>query len=254
MPCSGLRILRKPRVSDWHRLCLAAAVRHYSTSERLVRADLQRAKRLMLQRHLRDRGIDDERVLQAFAQVPREQFLPLELRSAAYEDRALPIGNGQTISQPYVVARMLQALKLTGTEIALEVGTGSGYVAALLDHLARRVYTVERITSLALAAQERLSRLGYGATVMIGDGSLGWPARAPYDAIAVAASGPVIPAALTDQLALGGRMVLPVRRDKADELISLRRDDVGGLRSEVLEMVRFVPLIGAQGLSEHDLS
>lgn len=208
----------------------------------------------MVERHLVGRGIRDQRVLEAFRLVPREDFVPDELRGLAYADRPLPIGKGQTISQPYVVARTLEALALDGTEAVLEVGTGSGYVAALLTHLARAVYTVERLESLGLAARERLARLGYHVSVLVGDGSLGWPEAAPFDAIAVAASAPVIPSALIEQLAPRGRMVIPVREGDADRLICVKRATSGEFSTEFLADVRFVPLIGVQGVRDSVLS
>jgi protein-L-isoaspartate(D-aspartate) O-methyltransferase len=204
----------------------------------------------MVRRQLIERGINDGRVLEAFRQVPRELFVPKELRGAAYADRPLPISDGQTISQPYVIARTLQALALKGTELVLEVGTGSGYVAALLSRLARVVYTVERIESLAQAARERLARLGYSATVLVGDGSLGWPPAAPFDAIAVAASAPLVPSALIEQLAPRGRMVIPVHEGETERLVCIERTATGDFKTEFLEEVRFVPLIGAQGARE----
>jgi protein-L-isoaspartate(D-aspartate) O-methyltransferase len=217
-------------------------------------SDLHAAKQAMLQRQLAERGISDARVLEAFRQVPREQFVPEELRSAAYADRPLPIGNGQTISQPYVIARTLEALSLQGTERVLEVGTGSGYVAALLSRLAGTVHSVERLESLASTARERLARLGYGVHVIVGDGSLGWPPAAPFDAIAVAASAPRVPSALLEQLAPYGRMVIPVRAEERDSdnerLMCVKRTASGDFVSEFLEAVRFVPLIGAQGMRE----
>jgi protein-L-isoaspartate(D-aspartate) O-methyltransferase len=208
------------------------------------------ARLAMVRTQLVERGIRDRRVLAAFKQVPREHFVPAELRAAAYEDRPLPIAEGQTISQPYVIARTLEALALEGTEVVLEVGTGSGYVAALLSLLGRVVYSVERIESLAETARERLARLGYSATVVVGDGSLGWPPAAPFDAIAVAASAPLVPSALIEQLAPRGRMVIPVHEGETERLLSIERTPTGDFTTEYLEEVRFVPLIGAQGARE----
>lgn len=208
----------------------------------------------MVERQLIERGIRDARVLEAFRQVPREHFVPDELKRLAYADRPLPIGHGQTISQPYVIARTLEALALQGTEVALEVGTGSGYVAALLSRLVRVTYTVERIESLAVAARERLAGLGYPVNVLMGDGSLGWPEAAPFDAIAVAASAPLIPSALTEQLAPRGRMVIPVREGETERLVCVKRAATGDFTTEFLGEVRFVPLIGAQGMSESGVS
>lgn len=196
------------------------------------------------------RGIRDERVLEAFRTVPREHFVPQELVSSAYEDRPLHIGHEQTISQPYIVALTLEALQLKGMETVLEIGTGSGYAAALLSCLAREVYSVERLENLATEARQRLAHLGYPVHVRHGDGTLGWPEHAPYHAIAVAAGSPGIPPALTTQLAPGGRMVIPVRQDGTQLLLRVLRIPGDGLRTEPLEEVRFVPLIGAQGEPE----
>jgi protein-L-isoaspartate(D-aspartate) O-methyltransferase len=230
-----------------------ARMRHPPVSDNALRQQSP-GLRQGLVRQLLERGISDKRVLEAFRQVPREHFVPDELKRLAYADRPLPIGSGQAISQPYVIARTLEALTLDGTEVALEVGTGSGYVAALLSCLVRSVYTVERIESLAVAARERLARLGYRATVLIGDGSLGWPEAAPFDAIAVAATAPCIPSALTEQLAPRGRMVLPVRDGETEQLVCVKRTSTGDFTTASLAEVRFVPLIGAQGMSEPALS
>jgi protein-L-isoaspartate(D-aspartate) O-methyltransferase len=200
---------------------------------------------------LASRGIHDDRTLEAFADVPREAFVPDDLVEFAYEDAPLPIPEGQTISQPYIVARTTEALGLRGGERVLEVGTGSGYAAAILGRIAREVYTVERIASLATTAGERLARLGHGNVhVCTGDGSLGWPERAPYDAIAVAAGGPTVPPALLEQLAVGGRLVMPVGPHADQKLLRVTRTENGERREEVIEDVRFVPLIGEQGWSE----
>jgi protein-L-isoaspartate(D-aspartate) O-methyltransferase len=165
----------------------------------------------------------------------------------AYADRALPIGYAQTISQPYVVARTLEALALNGTERVLEIGTGSGYVAALLTHLVREVHTIERLERLAVAASERLSRLGYVVHVVHGDGTQGWPDEAPYDAIAVAASGPAIPQALVDQLVVpGGRIVIPVQHGTTSILLRAVHVPKVGLVQDAIAEVRFVPLIGGE--------
>jgi protein-L-isoaspartate(D-aspartate) O-methyltransferase len=211
-------------------------------------AELRRAG--MVEAQLAARDVRDARVLDAFRRVPREEFVPPRLVDFAYADTPLPIGDEQTISQPYIVAVTLEALELVGTERVLEIGTGSGYAAALLTCLAREVYSVERIRSLAEDARTRLARLGYPVQVHHGDGTLGWPEHAPYDAIAVAAGGPSVPPALAAQLAPGGRMVIPVRHDGSQMLIRVLKVPGDGLRSEPLEEVRFVPLIGAQGEPE----
>jgi protein-L-isoaspartate(D-aspartate) O-methyltransferase len=187
-------------------------------------------------------------VLDAFGHVPREAFLPPELAEFAYEDTPLPIGEDQTISQPYIVAFTAEALGLKGGERVLEVGTGSGYAAAILSRLAREVYTIERIESLARTAKERLTRLGFANVHVIrGDGSVGWREQAPYDAIAVAAGGPSAPPALLDQLAIGGRLVMPIGPDEAgQQLVRITRVSENDYEEEELAAVRFVPLIGEQ--------
>ncbi len=212
----------------------------------------QRAR--MVEAHLHRRGIAQPEVLEAFRRVPREAFLPEQLREFAYEDSPLPIGEGQTISQPYIVALTIEALGLRGTERVLEVGTGSGYAAALLSRIAKDVSTIERIPSLADLARERLARLGYdNIRVECGDGSLGWPEHAPYDAIAVAAGGPKAPPALLDQLAVGGRLVMPVGVDPAtQQLVRITRESESAYREETLADVRFVPLVGEQGWREDE--
>jgi protein-L-isoaspartate(D-aspartate) O-methyltransferase len=215
-------------------------------------ADLMNSRARMIETHLRQRGVDSPKVLGAFQAVPRDAFVPEELAELAYEDAPLPIGEGQTISQPYIVAVTVEALQLRGDERVLEIGTGSGYAAAILSHLAKEVYTVERIESLATAARERFEKLGYSNVhVMHGDGSLGWPEHAPYDAIAVAASSPKIPEALLSQLAIGGRLVIPIGTDETSQvLFRVTRESQTEFRREAIAEVRFVPLIGAQGWEE----
>jgi protein-L-isoaspartate(D-aspartate) O-methyltransferase len=206
----------------------------------------------MVEVDLARQGISDARVLDAFRTVAREDFVPLDLAEFAYEDAPLPIGEGQTISQPYIVAVTAEALSLRGGERVLEVGTGSGYAAAILGRLAKEVYTVERLLSLAESARERLGRLGYANVhVRCGDGSLGWAEHAPYDAIAVAAGGPSVPRALREQLAVGGRLVIPVGPDEASQkLVRVTRTSDTEYREEPIADVRFVPLIGEQGWRE----
>jgi protein-L-isoaspartate(D-aspartate) O-methyltransferase len=207
----------------------------------------------MVSRQIAARGVRDERVLEAMGTVPREAFVPERLAELAYDDSPLPIGEEQTISQPYVVALMAEALELRPGEKVLEIGAGSGYAAAVLSRLAREVFTVERHESLAREARERMARLGYSnVQVHQGDGTLGWPERAPYDAIVVAAGGPEVPQALLDQLAEGGRLVIPIGPDvRSQNLVRVRRKDGHFLRED-LGPVRFVPLIGAQGWREED--
>jgi protein-L-isoaspartate(D-aspartate) O-methyltransferase len=210
-------------------------------------SDFEQERRRMVERQLRARDIADERVLDAMERIPRELFVPPEERRRAYDDAALPIGAGQTISQPYMVARICEALLLTGSERVLDVGTGSGYQAAVLAELAPVVVTIERVPELAESARAALDEAGYeNVEVRVGDGTLGVPDRAPFGAIAVAAAAPGIPQTLYEQLELGGRMAVPV----------------GGLRSQELQLVvkspegaavvhsvpcRFVPLVGAEG-------
>lgn len=211
------------------------------------------AKRMrMVSDQLRRRDITDPLVLQAFGRVPREAFVPDELKEHAYDDVPLPIGNGQTISQPYVVAMTVQALQLKGLEHVLEIGAGSGYAAAILGAMVREVDTVERIEELAAAAAQRLAQLGItNVHVHHADGTLGWPANAPYEAIAVAAGAPRPPQALLEQLAVGGRMVLPHGLAEYQRLVRITRKSATTFIEEDLGDVRFVPLVGEQGWPEH---
>jgi protein-L-isoaspartate(D-aspartate) O-methyltransferase len=211
----------------------------------------QRAQ--MVEQQLRGRNIVDERVLQALAEVPRHCFVPEPLRHVAYEDRALPLEEGQTISQPYIVALMAQALELHPDDTVLEIGTGSGYAAAVLGRLARRVFSVERQPELARGATRVLRELGYhNVEVIEGDGTLGWPAYAPYDAIAVPAAAPWVPRPLREQLANGGRLVIPVGGANEQMLLVLRRSD-NEITSYPVSGVRFVPLIGAHAWNDPPL-
>jgi protein-L-isoaspartate(D-aspartate) O-methyltransferase len=201
----------------------------------------------MVERQLRRRGIDDQRVLSCMGKVPREIFLPETIRDQAYEDGAQPIGAGQTISQPYIVARTCELASLAGGENVLEVGAGSGYQAAVLGCLARAVVAVERIPALIERARDALAAAGsHNVEVVLGDGTLGHPERAPYDRIVVAAAAPRIPPALLDQLADGGRLVVPIGERYLQELLCIeKRPD--GLRQSRHEACVFVPLVGAQG-------
>jgi protein-L-isoaspartate(D-aspartate) O-methyltransferase len=208
------------------------------------------ARARMVEHQLRRRGITDERVLAAMARVPRELFVPASLRPYAYDDGALPIGEGQTISQPFVVATICSLLALRGDERALDVGTGSGYQAAVLAELADEVVTVERIAALADAARARLAEAGYERVeVVVGDGSLGVPTRAPFQAIAVAAAAPSIPRALYDQLAEGGRLVVPRGSRRGQELVLAVRTASGSAERSSIP-VRFVPLVGEEGFGD----
>lgn len=205
----------------------------------------------MVSDQLRRRDIIDPAVLAAFNLVDREQFVPEALSAQAYTDGPLPIGDGQTISQPYVVAMTAQALQLRGHERVLEIGTGSGYAAAILGSIAREVETVERIAQLAVAAAQRLARLGFdNVHVHHADGTLGWPLAAPYEAICVAAGAPRPPRSLLDQLAPGGRLVLPHGAHERQHLVRITRRAPDRFDEEDLGEVRFVPLLGAQGWPE----
>ena len=199
---------------------------------------------------LRSNGIRDLAVLRAFGEIPRHLFVPEALRRRAYEDVALPIGHGQTISQPTTQARYLEALDLTGFERVLEVGTGSGYQAALLTKVASQVVSVERIPALARGARRALADAGVsGATVLEGDGSLGWKPLAPYDAILVAAASPAVPEPLLRQLKSGGRLVLPMADGKVQKLRQVLKDGDELVETE-LGNVQFVPLIGKYGYAD----
>jgi protein-L-isoaspartate(D-aspartate) O-methyltransferase len=201
----------------------------------------------MVERQLRRRGIEDERVLAAMAAVPREAFVPAAMRHRAYADSALPIGKGQTISQPWIVAAICQALELQGRERVLEIGTGSGYSAAVLALLAVEVVSVERHQALADVARETLGRLGVAnVEVILGDGSRGLPDHSPFEAIAVHAAAPAPPPALLRQLAEGGRLVVPIATGEVEILTVLRRRG-SEAESEEIGPCRFVPLIGEEG-------
>jgi protein-L-isoaspartate(D-aspartate) O-methyltransferase len=206
----------------------------------------QRAR--MVEYQLRRRGIMDEAVLAAFDEVPRERFVASAVQGAAYDDHPLPIGEGQTISQPYVVAIMAEALEIGASDHILEVGAGSGYAAAVLSRIGADVLAVERFASLVATARAVLAELGYDNVVVVtGDGSLGWPEAAPYDAICVSAAAPGIPPALVAQLAPSGRLVIPSGHADDQRLVRVRRTSNDSLTQEDLGAVRFVPLVGEQG-------
>jgi protein-L-isoaspartate(D-aspartate) O-methyltransferase len=213
-------------------------------------ADPGEARARMVERQLRRRDVTDERVLEAMARVPRELFVPERVRERAYDDAALPIGAGQTISQPYMVARICEALELRGDEKVLDVGTGSGYQAAVLAELGGEVHTIERLDELAELARASLAAAGYGKRVRVhvGDGTLGLPAEAPFQAIAVAAAAPELPATLYEQLAERGRLVVPVGGRHGQQLQVVVRSPEG---PAVVRSVpcRFVPLVGEEGFS-----
>ncbi len=204
----------------------------------------------MVAEQLRHRGITSESVLQAMERLPRHIFVPA-LRKRAYDDAALPIDCGQTISQPWMVAAMTAALELKGNERVLEIGTGSGYQCAVLSLLAEEVYSIERIPELSAQARGRLDKLGLGPVhLKVGDGSLGWPEAAPFDAIIVTAAAPRIPPPLLEQLAVGGRLVIPVGEGDLDRLVRVTRERADFLRHENLVECRFVPLVGRYGFPE----
>ena len=207
-----------------------------------------RQREAMVEEQLRRRGIRDTRVLEAMGAVPRHEFVPPESAADAYADRPLPIGREQTISQPYIVAVMTEALELAGTERVLEVGAGSGYQAAVLARLAQLVYTIESDPELFRSAKERLERLGWSDRVVVieGDGSLGYPEAAPYDAIVVAAAAPSVPDCLFEQLAEGGRLAIPVGSREDQELLQIRKVE-GKAVSHRFGLCRFVPLKGSHG-------
>jgi protein-L-isoaspartate(D-aspartate) O-methyltransferase len=209
---------------------------------------VQRAE--MIEKQLRRRGVDDSGVLAAMAAVRREEFVPKEFRQRAYEDAPLPIGEGQTISQPYIVAAMTAALHLTGNERVLEIGTGCGYQAAILSRLANIVFTIESRSKLASSAATRLERLGFeNVHVHCGDGTLGLPELSPFDAILVAAAAPSVPEPLRAQLAEGGQLILPVGDAENQELLHIERQG-NSFETRTLEACRFVALIGYHGWKE----
>lgn len=216
------------------------------TTELLFDASASERSR-MVENQIRRRGVSSPRVLEAMAAVPRHEFVSYKFRNDAYADKPLPIGEGQTISQPYMVAAMTEALELTGFERVLEIGTGSGYQAAVLSSLVSQVISVESHTSLALAAQERLTKLGYtNVHVHNGDGSAGLPDAAPYDAILVTAGAPQIPQAFANQLREGGRIVIPVGDRENQDLVWAQKKN-GELKSRVLFGCKFVLLLGRYG-------
>lgn len=196
---------------------------------------------------LREKGIRDLAVLRAFDLTPRHLFVPTGVRHRAYEDAPLPIGNGQTISQPSIHARSMELLELKGSERVLEIGTGSGYQTVLLSHVAAQVFTIERIAALYTAARENINRAGAtNVSMLLGDGTVGWREYSPYDAILVSAGGPSIPQALVDQLADGGRMIVPVGSLEEQSLVLVTKRG-GEITRRDVAPVRFVPLLGQQG-------
>jgi protein-L-isoaspartate(D-aspartate) O-methyltransferase len=210
-------------------------------------------RRLMVENQLSPRGIRDPKVLAAFLEVPRHEFIPEAGLRAAYADYPLPLIEGQTISQPYIVALMTESLDLSAGDKVLEIGAGSGYQAAILSRLAKEVYTIERVPALAERAERTLRRLGYGnVRVILSDGTRGWEESAPYDAIIVTAAAPHVPAPLLDQLAEGGRLVIPVGGEYSQDLIVLRKKR-GEIEEEKVCGCVFVPLIGEHGWRGKDV-
>jgi len=206
-------------------------------------------RRAMVDDQLRRRNIRDERLLAVMEEVPRHEFIPEKDRALSYEDKPVPIGEGQTISQPYIVAAMIDALRVAPENTVLEIGTGTGYQAAVLSRLAAHVYTVERHAALAATAEHVFQQLGYAnITVVVGDGSLGLPDRAPFDRIIVAAAAPAVPDPLLQQLGEGGRIIIPVGNPES-QVLELVRKVQGEFITSRLEGVRFVPLIGQGGFS-----
>jgi protein-L-isoaspartate(D-aspartate) O-methyltransferase len=214
-----------------------------------ISRQLEERRKEMVRRQLRPRGINDEAVLNAMGKVPREKFLPEDMVQSAYLNSALPIDEGQTISQPLVVAMMTQLLEVKSRDRILEIGTGSGYQTAVLAEIALEVFTVELLPSLAVTAKGRLEGMGYSNIhFRTGDGTLGWKESAPYDGILVAAGGPKVPESLLAQLAVGGRLVIPVGLElEFQELIRVRRTSPLEFKKENLGPVKFVPLLGQEG-------
>jgi protein-L-isoaspartate(D-aspartate) O-methyltransferase len=209
----------------------------------IAAVEWQRRRSRMVERQLRRRGITNERVLDAMERIPREEFVPAVLAERAYDDAALPIGEGQTISQPFIVAAMCELLALAGSEQVLDIGTGSGYAAAVLDELAASVVSIERVEVLATRARRALERTGHGdVEVRVADGTKGAPDRAPFQAISIAAATDRVPPALFEQLAVGGRMVLPRGRPGGQRLVRVVRTEHGAVETASIAC-RFVPLV-----------
>jgi protein-L-isoaspartate(D-aspartate) O-methyltransferase len=209
------------------------------------------ARDAMVDVQIAGRGVKDERVLMAMRQVPREVFVGPNLKSLAYDDCPLPIGRNQTISQPYVVALMIEALSITPNHRVLEIGGGSGYAAAIMSMIAAEIHVIERHVSLAKTAAERFKKLGFtNINIRAGDGSMGWPVAAPFDAILVSAGGPNVPETLKQQLSIGGRLVMPVGGEQHQVLVALTRTSQFEYFRHDLGTVKFVKLIGEQGWTE----
>ena len=240
------------RARRWHgsaealAIGLLACAACVASSQRA--ADLAQLRQRMVEEHLRDRGIRDARVLEAMGRVPRHLFVPPEDQAAAYADHPLPIGHGQTISQPFIVAFMTEALALTASDVVLEIGTGSGYQAAILAEIVDEVYTIEIVPEIAARAERTLISLGYhNIHVRAGDGYAGWPERAPFSKIMVTAAPESVPAALVQQLADNGTMVLPLGPAGGDQELRVLRKTAQGVRTERSLPVRFVPMVRRPG-------
>ncbi|MDD5255188.1 MAG: protein-L-isoaspartate(D-aspartate) O-methyltransferase [Candidatus Omnitrophica bacterium] len=213
--------------------------------------DYQKLRERMVEEQIRSRGITDARVIDALRKVKRHAFIPEALINSAYEDHPVPIGEGQTISQPYIVALMSESLRLTGNEKVLEVGTGSGYQAAVLAELAKEVYSIERIASLQTRAESLLAELGYRTVhLKSGDGTLGWPQEAPFERIIITAAAAKVPPALIEQLAEGGLLIAPIGEDRLSQILTLIEKKGATLISTPVCGCVFVPLIGKHGLKD----
>lgn len=218
---------------------------------RTVEPEFQGARRRLVEA-IRDKGINDLAVLRAFEMTPRHAFVPTGLRHKAYEDAPLPIGSGQTISQPSIHAKYLELLRLTGREKVLEIGTGSGYQTVLLAHLVAQVFSIERIPALVQQAKLNIQAAGVtNVSLLLGDGTVGWREYAPYDAILVSAASPSVPEPLKEQLAEGGRLLVPIGGKDEQELVMITRKGTEFLRENILA-VRFVPLLGTHGWRENE--
>lgn len=233
----------------WDRLVVWSRYNNRKKSKFMDEFAKQRAQ--MVKEQLADRGIEDTAVLDAVRQVPREKFVPIAYQEYAYRDGPIPISAGQTISQPYVVALMLSYLQCRRIDRVLEVGTGSGYAAAVLSRMVHSVFTVERHPELVISARACFAELGYeNIFVHEGDGTLGWAEHAPYNRIIVAACGPSVPRSLQMQLALNGRLIMPIGQKKRQNLVLVERRGENDFRQKKLQSVRFVPLIGSEGFKE----
>lgn len=211
--------------------------------------NFQELRKDMVEKQLIKRGIKSKNVIEAFSEVPREEFVAEKYKSSAYDDGPLPIGSGQTISQPYIVALMIDNLNLNADDKVLEIGTGSGYAAAILSKIVKEVYTIEKVESLAEKAVQHFKKLNYdNISVKVGDGTLGWPEIAPYNGIVVSAAAPYVPQALIEQLAEDGKIIIPVGEQGGVQRLKLiKKKKDGEIKEDNLDYVRFVPLLGENG-------